>query len=167
MYQVGDRVLYGIHGVCRIVALQMRTVDRKKAEYFVLEPADQSESRFYVPTGNPAAVAKLRPMISAQELEALLRSDAVHQNVWIADEGQRKLRYRELIGSGDRAALLSMVHCLHENRRSQLAQGKKFHLCDENFLRDAQKLLTGEFSQILGLDAAQTESYVRKVMEME
>ena len=36
MYQQGDRVVYGIHGVCEIVGTEVRTVDRKTVEYIAL-----------------------------------------------------------------------------------------------------------------------------------
>ena len=166
MYQIGDRVLYGIHGICAVTDIQLRQVDRKRVGYYVLEPVEQPGAKFYVPTQNQAAVAKLRPMISKEELQELLRSDAVRQQVWIADEGQRKLRYRELINSGDRAALISMVGALYRHRDEQLAQGKKFHLCDENFLRDAVKLLNAEFTAILGMTAGQVEDYVRESLQV-
>lgn len=165
MYQVGDQVLYGIHGVCVIVALEVRTVDRKKVEYYALEPLDQPGARYYVPTQNQAAVAKLRKMMSAQELNDLLHSDAVRRDCWITDEGQRKLRYRELINGGDRAALLSMIRCLYRHKDEQAALGRKFHLSDENFLRDAEKLLASEFSKVLGIEANQVGTYVRNALE--
>lgn len=164
MYQIGDQVVYGSHGVCRIVGLEQRRVDRKNVEYYALEPLEQAGARFYVPTQNQAAVAKIRAVITAQELEALLRSDSVRQNCWIADEGQRKNRYRELLGSGDRAALLSMVGTLYRHKEQQAAVGRKFHLCDENFLRDAEKLLSGEFSLVLGMDPREVGAYVRDAL---
>ena len=71
MLQLGDRVVYGVHGVCCIVDIEQRTIDRKKAEYYVLEPLDQPGAKFYIPTHNQIAVSKLRPLLSAQELDAL------------------------------------------------------------------------------------------------
>ncbi len=141
MFQVGDQVVYGIHGVCRILDLEERRIDRKKVSYFVLEPADQSGARFYVPSENPAALAKLRPVLSKSELEQLLSSDEVREDHWISDENARKQRYRELIGSQDRKELLCMINSLHRHKKEQQEAGRKFHLCDENFLRDAEKLL--------------------------
>ena len=55
MFQLGDQVLYGIHGVCRIAELEVKRVDRKNVEYFVLVPVVQPAARYYVPTGNAAA----------------------------------------------------------------------------------------------------------------
>lgn len=165
MYQLGDQVVYGIHGVCRIIDTEIRSVDRKKVEYFVLEPREQPGARYYIPTQNQAALSKLRPLLSRAQLEALLESSDTRQDCWVADEGRRKQRYRELINSGDRAALISMVRTLHRHKADQIAAGRKFHLCDENFLRDAEKLLTSEFSLVLDMAPADAVAYIKEALE--
>lgn len=161
MFKIGDRVLYGVHGVCVIAALEQRIVDRKKVEYFALEPLGQSRSRYYVPTQNAAALSKLRPLLSRGELEALLASSAARRDCWIPDENRRRQSFRDLLNSGDRADLLSMVRCLYLHRDSQLAQGKKFHLTDENFLRDGCKVLESELALVLEMDSRQAHEYLR------
>ena len=165
MLQVGSQVVYGIHGVCRIIDAEIRTVDRKKVEYFVLEPNEQPGARFYVPTQNQAALAKLRPLLTAEEVNQLLASADAHQDCWIPVENLRKLKYRELINGGDRAALISMVRALRKHKEDQLAAGRKFHLCDENFLHDAQKLLSSEFSMVLGIPLAEVGEYIEKKLQ--
>lgn len=160
MYNIGDRVVYGIHGVCQILCQEERTVDRKKVLYLVLEPLEQAGARFYIPAHNQAALSKLRPVLSRQELDALLASEAVRRDHWVEDENQRKQRYRELINSGDRAALICMVGSLYRHKEAQTAAGRKFHLCDENFLRDAEKLLNSEFSLVLHIPADQVQAYI-------
>lgn len=166
MYQCGDQVVYGIHGVCKILDLELRKVDRNKVEYYVLSPLDQPDARFYVPTQNQAAVAKLRPILTREALDALLQSENAGKDTWIADENQRKQRYRELISSGDRAALICMVRTLHKHKAEQLASGRKFHLCDENFLRDAQKLLSSEFSLVLNIHPDEVGAYIQNAMNI-
>lgn len=167
MYQTGNLVVYGIHGVCRIVELEERTVDRKRVQYYVLEPLEASGARYLIPTHNEAAVAKLRPVMSREALEEMLRSENVREDAWIADENQRKQHYRELINSGDRAALVRMVSTLHRHKAAQSAAGRKFHLCDDNFLRDAEKLLSSEFSLVLGIEPSQVGNYVLTAMRVE
>ena len=134
-------------------------------DYYVLAPLAQTGACFYIPTHNENAVSKLRPLLTRQELEALVQSDEANRDAWIAYENQRKMRYRELISSGDRAALMSMVRSLHKHKQAQLAAGKKFHLCDENFLRDAQKLLSAEFSLVLQIPADEVVAYLQGHME--
>ena len=165
MLQVGSQVVYGIHGVCNIIDVETRRVDRKNVEYFVLEPNDQPGARFYIPTQNQAALSKLRRLLTKEELEILLASDAAHYDCWINEENQRKQKYRELINGSDRAALISMIRVLHKHRENQLAAGRKFHLCDENFLRDAQKVLCSEFSLILGIPQSQVAEYIEKKIQ--
>ena len=160
--QVGMQVVYGIHGVCTITGTETKTVDRKKVEYFVLTPNEQPAARFYVPTQNQVALSKLRPLLTPEELEALLSSESTHRDCWVTDENQRKQKYRELINSGDRATLISMIRSLYKHKENQLAAGRKFHLCDENFLRDAQKLLTSEFSLVLGIPQSEVGAYIEK-----
>ncbi len=165
MFSIGDHVVYGFHGVCRILAREERTVDRKKVLYFVLEPLNQAGARFYIPAENPAALSKLRPVLSKQELDALLASEDVRQDSWIQDENLRKQRYRELIVSGDRGALIGMVGSLYRHKEAQAAAGRKFHLCDENFLRDAEKLLNSEFSLVLEIPAEQVQGYILNALQ--
>ena len=42
--QVGSQVVYGIHGVCCIIDTEVRRIDRKNVEYFVLEPKEQPKT---------------------------------------------------------------------------------------------------------------------------
>ena len=165
MYQVGDKVLYGMHGVCCILNIEVKTVDRKKISYYVLEPLDQPGTRFYIPTQNLLAVSKLSKLLSARELETILNHASENAGPWIADETLRKQKYRELINSGDREALLGMIHVLHQHKQQQTEAGKKFHLCDENFLRDAQRLLSVEFSLVTGIPQDQIGAYIADKMK--
>ena len=161
MYQIGDWVVYGIHGVCHIIGVEKQLVNRKRTKYLVLEPLAQTESRFYLPMENPTAMAKLKSVMSKEELTELLSSDVVQQDVWIADENQRKQHYRELIGSGDRISLMKMVTSLYRYKAQQLAAGKKFHQSDENFLRDAEKLLSSEVALVFSLSQIEARDYLR------
>lgn len=165
MYQTGQQVLYGIHGVCSITGTETRRFGKTKSEYYVLQPANQPDSKFYIPINNPTALAKLRPLMSREEMLELLHSDQVRRDVWISDENQRKLRYREILAKGDCSEVLSMIFCLHQHKMEQQRLGRKFHQCDENFLKDAEKLMNAEFSYVLGLDSHQVGPFILKEME--
>lgn len=167
MYQKGDLVVYGVHGVCRIMDQEKRVVDRKNVTYLVLEPLGQDSSRYLVPTHNENAMRKLRSMLTPAELEALLHSQEVRVDAWNRDENARKQSYRELISSGDRVALMRMVHTLYRHKKAQTQAGKKVHLADENFLRDAEKLLIGEISVIMDVSQDDAKIYLRNGLKIE
>ena len=162
MYRIGDKVIYGIHGVCVITEMENRTAGGKQATYLVLEPPGQTGSRFMIPTQNAAAMSKIRPMLSSGEMETLLSSAQILSDGWISDEGKRKQRYRELITGSDRGQLICMVSSLYRHQSEQTALGKRLHMCDENFLRDAEKILSGEIAAAMDLTYTEAVSYLRK-----
>lgn len=79
MYKVGDHVVYGSHGVCHILDTEERRIDGKTRHFFVLEPLEQPGTKFYIPSQNPTALAKLRPVMTRLELDTLLSSRESHR----------------------------------------------------------------------------------------
>ena len=102
------------------------------------------------------------PAETAPEEKAyVLTSEQIRQNNWIPEENARKQYYRTLMSGSDLEALLQMICTLEQHKQEQIAAGKKFHQCDENFLRDAQRLIEGEFSVALGLQPAEVGAYIQ------
>ena len=165
MYQMGELVVYGIHGVCRVADQETHIVDRKSVTYLVLEPVGQEGSKYLVPTHNETAMGKLRSMLTPEALDALICSEEVRTDGWIRDENARKQCYRELISSGDRVALMRMVYTLYQHKKMQALAGKKVHLTDENFLRDAERLLSSEISVVMNLPAEEAREYLRSELK--
>ena len=165
MFQCGDRVLYGMHGVCEIVHIETQKINGKATEYYVLQPIEGSDSKYYVPTQNEKAVAKMRPILTEEQLHAMLHSADMQHDAWIEDSNQRKQHYSSSIASGDRAALVRMVHAIHKHKEELSAAGKRLHLCDENFLRDAQRILTTEIAMVMGIPADQVDGFLHSSLE--
>ena len=164
-FQCGDQVRYGSHGLCHIIGIEKMKSRSGYASYFVLQPCIQSDSRYYVPVHNEAAVSKLSKALTKDEVCLLLTRAAGTQDQWIDDEMLRKQKYKELITGNDREALLNMVRSVFTYRTGQLAAGKRLHLSDEGFLKDAQRLLEDEFAAALAIDKSEggavIESYFK------
>ena len=167
MYQIGDRVVYGIHGVCRVMEKEERVVDRKTVKYLILEPMDQPGSRYMIPIHNALAMSKVKPMLTNEELTSLLESQEVSEDSWIRDENQRKQAYRELISCGDRVRLMQMVRTLYKHRSEQLTAKRKVHICDDNFLRDAEKLLSSEIAVVTGVGVEEARQFLRSKLKAD
>lgn len=167
MYQVGEYVQYGTHGICRIIGLEIQSVSKKNLEYYVLEPIEQTSSRFFIPTNNEAATSKMHPIISPDELQRILSSGDRFSEPWIDDENLRKQRYREIISSGDRAALVNQLRAVYSYKAKLTEAGRKLHLCDDNFIRDARKLLDSEFSMVLGIPQNEVGAYIQNALSTE
>jgi len=165
MFEQGSLVVYGIHGVCKVADLESRAINGKKVEYYVLKPLEKADASFLIPTQNPAAVSKMRPILTKEKLEVLFSRDISEEDVWIGDENHRKQRYRELITGSDIAALICMVRAIHNHKEVQAASGKKLHQCDEYFLRDAERLLSSELSLILHIAPDAVGQYVKEKID--
>ena len=164
-FEIGDMVVYGIHGVCQVVDIESRVVDRKTVEYYVLSPVGQQDAKFYVPTHNPAAVAKMRKVLTKEEINRLLESEAVKEDNWIPNEAVRKETYRQIISRADCVELIRMIRALYIHKQEQLAAGKKFHQCDEAFMRDAERLIRSELQEVLHIPQEQIGEYIRSKVE--
>lgn len=165
MYVAGDRVLYGSHGVCQVVALEDRKVDRKMVTYLVLEPEGQPGARFLVPTHNEKAMCKLSPVLNEQQLETLLVSPEIREPLWESAENLRKNLYRDVLSSGDRVQVLRMIHTLYMHKQTRLAEGKKFHQSDDNFLRDGERLMASEIGSVLQMEPTQARDLLREKLQ--
>lgn len=160
MCQPGDYVVYGVQGICRVLGKEKQLVNRKRVEYLVLEPLSKVESKFYLPTQNPTAMAKLQPLLTLQALTELMNSTEITRDFWIPEENLRKQKYRDLLSNGDRIALLQMLRSVYRYREELLETGKKVHQCDDNFLRDAEKLLCSEIGLVMEMDIVQAREYL-------
>lgn len=165
VFQNGEMVVYGIHGVCRILGTEKRTVDRKIVEYYVLSPIHQEDARFYVPMHNPAAVSKMRKVLTREELIDLLQSEQIKEDGWIPNENLRKDKYRSLITHADCAELIRMIRALHFHQQEQVALGKKLHICDENFMKDAERVIRSEVSAVMDIPPEKVGEFIRSKTE--
>ncbi len=165
MYQVGEYVVYGVQGVCRVLGKEKQLVNRKRVEYLVLEPLTRGESRFYLPTGNPNAMGKIRSLLSNQELTELMESKQICEDCWVAEENLRKQRYRDLLAGADCILLMQMLRALYRYQNELFETGKRIHMCDENFLRDAEKLLCSEIGLVLELNPEEAREFLRSHLQ--
>lgn len=165
MFQIGEKVMYGVHGVCLVAAQEVKQVAHKTVTYLVLEPLGKDSARYLVPVQNPAALAKLRRMLSREELYGMLESQEVKAGLWVEQENLRKQSYRELISGTDTFALMQAIYAAYRHREAQAAARKKLHQCDENFLRDAEKVLVEEIAQVLDLTQSEAKQLLRSKLQ--
>lgn len=167
MFALGDTVLYGIEGVCRIAEIANKNFGGETQEYYVLKPIHQDGSTFYLPLGNPVACSKLRRVLSADEIHDLIRTMPEEAPEWIDDENTRKFAYKEIIQSGDRKELIRMIKALYFHRESLREEGKKFHICDERFMKEAEKVLYDEFAHVLNMEPEEVLGFIMEQVPAE
>lgn len=168
MYQIGDMVLYGMEGVCEITGKEHRATAGVEGDYYVLKPVENGQSTVWVPAGNPQLVHKMRKLLSAQEVYQLIHKMASQPVMpWENNDRARRDHFQEILRSGDRMSLISMIRTLYLHQQELAAKGKKIHLSDEKQMKEAEKQLYEEFAHVLHIDRDQVVPFIVREIESQ
>ena len=151
MFNIGDVVLYGSNGVCKISEITTKKVSGLKIEYYVLNPLCSKGTTLFVPTSNEKLVSKMRHTLSSEEINRVI-DEIAEEPMWIDDKNVRFEFCKEVISSGDFTKLVELVRLLRFHERSQQQKGKHLHISDERFLKEAEKMVCDEISLVLNVE---------------
>ncbi len=162
MYSVGEFVVYGAEGVCRIVGIEELDLTGEPLQYYALAPESDRSSKIFVPVANSKLTDRIAPILTEPEVRALLADFSEGEPVWADSTNLRKSRYQEIINSGDRLRIIRLVRELNERRHSIRGAGQRFSLTDEHYFKLAQKVLFDEFSRIVPVKQTEFLSLLTK-----
>lgn len=165
MYEIGQTVMYGTEGVCVIEEVRVMKVGREKAEYYVLRPVRRGGATVFVPVQNPLLTAKMRELVTAEEIHSLLDELRRQEPRWIDDPNERKEEFRRIMAAGNCRELLAMARTLCVRRDVLQGINKRLRTNDEQTLRDAERLLSDEFSRVLEIEPQEVGAYIRSRLE--
>ena len=103
--------------------------------------------------------------MTKKDVDALIDSMPTKVPTWIANENERKETYRRILASGDQAAIISMVQALFIHKKEREAEGKRLHMSDEHFMKDAEQLLYNEWQYVLNVDKVGLMDYIFRRIE--
>ena len=162
MFSVGDTVIYDTQGVCKIAEITTMNVCNVNRSFYVLKPVFEDRSTLYVPTDNDEIVAShMRLVLSPEEIEEIIES-IKHQDAakWISDDAKRKEFCSNVVKNGDRKDLMMLIQMLYLRQKDMKSQKKHFHVSDERYLKEAEKLLHDEFSYVLSIPRKDVPEYI-------
>ena len=153
MHKIGDMVVYGAFGIMTVVDIRDESIGDLVRSYYVLRHTlSNNESFTFVPTENEQLVSAMRPLLTKDEIMALLHSvNDLPPIDWVNENRARQEYFKRIMESGDRAKMISMIRAINENGKRREAEGKKNFITDENAKAKAEKLLYTEFSIVLGI----------------
>ena len=156
--KIGTYVMYGKTGVCLI----KEQTTMSGGQYYVLNPISDSRSSVYVPCDNPALLARMRPLLQAEEIENLLSDADDVKLTWVEDRNERAMLCRTVLGGGDRKELVRLLCCLMRKKVERIELGKRLSTMDENFLQECVRLVQEEFSMVLGITEKEVGPYIQE-----
>lgn len=149
MYEIGDVVVFGAEGLCRIEEITEKKFEKEKIKYYVLRQLDRENSVNYVPVNNEKSVSKMREVLTENEIRQIISEDIPETSGWIENNRERQLAFKEIILYGDSRDLIRLVRDLHIRRKEQAARGKKLHAADERIFKDAENIVFEEIAYAL------------------
>lgn len=152
MFHINDVIMYGAQGVCMIADIEEKNISGSRKKYFVLKPIHDTGATIFAPTDNEHIRRKMRRLLTAEEINALIDSMPDEDAPWVVDESERKERYKNLIASGDHLGLLKMIKAIYAHKEAREREGKRLHISDERFFKDAEHILYNEFQYVLNLN---------------
>lgn len=165
MYSVNDTVLYGADGVCTITAIVEKNLLGEKRLFYELHPVNRRDAVLFLPTDNKKTMAKLRLVLTRDEIIAAIHGMTEEENIWIEKESTRKEEYARIIKSGDHRKVIRLIKTLYEHRESLLDSGHKMHAADENFLHEAEAVLYEEFAYVLNIGRDEVLPFIQHEIE--
>ena len=157
---VGAHVLYGKTGVCLVQEQKAIKMGRETSLYYVLSPISDGRASVYVPCDNADLVARMRPLLTRAEIDALLSDADEERQPWIEDRNERGALYRAAASDGDRRRLIRVICCLFRKKHERQEMGKRLSLMDESALQDCMRLIDEEFSMVLGIPRSEVMNYI-------
>ena len=128
MFHVGDYIVYGSNGICRVEEIthpDIAGIDEDKL-YYVLVPEKTRDSRLFCPTDNSRVV---------------LRSERMRDD-----------SYKKAMKSCDLRQCVKVIKALLIRKEERESHGKKVTVTDERYMKLAEEGLYSELSLVMGKD---------------
>lgn len=160
MFKVGDYIIYGSNGVCKVEevgTLEVSGVPKDKI-YYTLNPVYSKGSKIFTPIDNDKVV--MRPIITESEAKEIIDGIKEIEELLIDETSKRENVYKESMKKCDCLEWIRIIKTLYTRKRIRLSEGKKVATGDEKYLRQAEDYLYGELAISLHIDRDKVENYV-------
>lgn len=165
MFEVGQYIVYGSSGVCKVVAIGTSDLSgvSKERLYYTLEPCYTRGSRILTPTDNQKTV--MRDLITREEADQLIDHAKEIETLWITDERNRESEYKNVIAKCDCQELIRMIKTIHYRKQKRIASGKKVTSSDEKYYKLAEDNLYNELAVVYNMSREETKEYMMNRIE--
>ena len=162
MFHVGDYIVYGSVGVCRVdhIGTMSITGISKNKLYYTLIPIYTKGSKLFTPTDNEKV--KMRPVITNDEALELIDQIA-EIDIYVENEDKKREEiFKESLKRCDCRENIKVIKTLYERKQTVLGTGKKVSAVDKKYLQLAEDSLYGEFAISLGIEKDEVEETIKK-----
>ena len=128
-----------------------------------MKPVYHKESAVYAPVENRKII--MRPVITKEEAELLIRRIPEIETVWILNEKAREVQFKEALHTCDCEELIKIIKTLYQRKQQRIESGKKVTVVDEKYFRQAEDKLYEELAFVLGMEKRDVNTYISNYMK--
>lgn len=160
MFEIGEYIVYGNTGVCKVGEVTKMTVPGTEDDklYYTLEPVYDKGCRLFTPVDNQKV--KMRPIMTKEEADELIAKIKEIDTLRVGDEKNREQVYKDTIRTCNCVEWVRMIKTLYIRKEVRLAAGKKVTSSDAKYLHLAEESLYGELSVVMGIPKSEIEAYI-------
>ena len=161
MFKVGDYIVHGRNGVCKVVDithLDMSGVDKDQL-YYALVPMKSEDSKIFYPVDSDKVV--MRSVVTKDQAKDLVSEIKDIEPMRIENDRQREAKYKEALVSCDCKQLICISKPMYARNKERIAKGKRITYVDDRYLKEAKQNLNDEFSIALGIEPREVEKYIK------
>ena len=122
----------------------------------MIEPIASGGATIYLPSSNQTVQTRMRPVLTREEVDAIISSVKTDQLPWILDRKQRMSQCQQILSRRDTRELLLLASCLHKRKT-----GKGLPTREIEILHKVEGLIEQEFSFALHISRAEIGQYIR------
>ncbi len=167
MYKVGERIIYGMSGVCRVESvgpLNMKGA-AKDVDYYTLAPMYQS-GRIFAPVNSSV---QSRPALTREEAMDLIRRMPTIDSDYLESNNPRVLteHYQGYLRSGDCVDLVKVIRAVHAKAEHAAEKGRRLGQVDQRSMKQAEEMLHNELASALGISPDEVKPFIARTLEKE
>ena len=160
LFKIGDTVVYGAQGICKIDRIETKQIGRQSQDYYVLKPIFNENTAVFVPVGNKALTAKMLNVLTKTQIKQLAEKVTDIAAFKASDENQKRELYKSILSSGNREKLVALIKTIRLERETRRESGKKLNINDEQTLRKAEMLLYNELAFVCDVEPDEAKNLI-------
>ena len=160
MFKIGDIIVYGSQGVCKIDCIDTKQIGKQSADYYVLKPIFNQSTAVFVPVDNQMLATKMQKVLTKSEINKLAEKASSIDAIKAVDETQKREQYKAILSSGDREKLIALIKTIRAEREERRQSNKRLNINDEQTLRKAELLLYNEIAFVFGVEPDEAKNII-------
>jgi CarD family transcriptional regulator len=160
MFQIGEYIVYGMNGICRVADICPSPYDKTDTRtfYLLIPVHNPMGSSIYTPVCNERV--PMRRLMTRDEIEMLIAEMPEIDVLPVPVEKQRREIYRTSIGELDPRGYVRVIKTVNRRRAELSAARKHFPMTDLEYGRLAKHLLCSECAHVMGVSEEDADAYI-------